>query len=386
MSTPRLGISSLLLGFLVACTAPPADPGTTPQGTAEKGTAREAAAAAEPADLVLRNGKIVTADDKIGTVEALAARDDRIVQVGTNVEIAKYVGDSTKVIDLKGKLAIPGFIEGHGHFTGLGRAKQVLDLMDVRNWDEIVAMVADAVSKAQPGEWITGRGWHQEKWDRVPANGVEGFPHHNTLSAVSPDNPVALTHASGHASFYNKKAMDLSGITKNTKDPRGGEIIRDANGEPIGVFRERAQGLVSRGRTGRGIRRSPEERREALRKTIQLADQECLANGVTSLRRCRIRDHQHVQGDGRPGTDRHPPLDHDPGQQRGSRRQPGQVPNGGLRQQPSDRAGDQGEHRRRPRPARRLDAGTLQGPAEQHGPQHGAAFEPGRNCPRGNAA
>ncbi|MHC4515934.1 MAG: amidohydrolase [Planctomycetota bacterium] len=283
MSTPRLGISSLLLGFLVACTAPPADPGTTPQGTAEKGTAREAAAAAEPADLVLRNGKIVTADDKIGTVEALAARDDRIVQVGTNVEIAKYVGDSTKVIDLKGKLAIPGFIEGHGLFTGLGRAKQVLDLMDVRNWDEIVAMVADAVSKAQPGEWITGRGWHQEKWDRVPANGVEGFPHHNTLSAVSPDNPVALTHASGHASFYNKKAMDLSGITKNTKDPRGGEIIRDANGEPIGVFRERAQGLVSRGRTGRGIRRSPEERREALRKTIQLADQECLANGVTSF-------------------------------------------------------------------------------------------------------
>ena len=96
-------------------------------------------------------------------------------------------------------------------------------------------------------------------------------------------DPVALTHASGHASFYNKKAMDLSGVTKNTKDPRGGEIIRDANGEPIGVFRERAQGLVRRGRTGRQLRRSPAERKEALRETIRLANRECLANGVTSF-------------------------------------------------------------------------------------------------------
>ncbi len=280
MSTPKLGIS-LFLGVLAACTS---EPGKAPQGTA-----KEAAAAAKPAefaelaDLVLRNGKIVTVDHDIGTVEALAARGDRILQVGSNVEIAKYVGDSTKVIDLKGKLAIPGFIEGHAHFTGIGNAKQILDVMHVHNWDEIVAMVANAAAKAKPGEWITGRGWHQEKWDRVPANGVEGFPHHNTLSAVSPDNPVALTHASGHAAFYNKKAMDLSGITKDTKDPRGGEIIRDANGEPIGVFRERAQGLVSRGRTGRQIRRSPAERKAALRKTIQLADQECLQNGVTSF-------------------------------------------------------------------------------------------------------
>jgi len=277
MSTPKLG-TSILLGFLAACTSPPADPGATSQGTA-----KEASSLAEPADLVLRNGKIVTVDDKIGTVQALAARGDRIVKVGSNVEIAKYVGDSTRVIDLKGKLAIPGFIEGHGHFTGIGRAKQVLDLMHVRNWEEVVAMVADAASRAKPGEWITGRGWHQEKWDRAPANGVEGFPHHNTLSAVSPDNPVALTHASGHASFYNKKAMDLSGVTKNTKDPRGGEIIRDANGEPIGVFRERAQGLVRRGRTGRQLRRSPAERKEALRETIRLANRECLANGVTSF-------------------------------------------------------------------------------------------------------
>lgn len=272
MSTPKVG-TSLLLALLVACASPHPEPVSIP----------ESPPAVVPADLVLRNGKIVTVDDKLGTVQALAARGDRIIEVGSNAQIAKYVGDTTKVIDLEGRLAIPGFIEGHGHFTGIGQSKQVLDLMHVRNWDEVVAMVAEAAAKAQPGEWITGRGWHQEKWDKAPAHAVEGFPHHNSLSAVSPDNPVALTHASGHASFYNKKAMDLAGITKKTRDPRGGEILRDADGEPIGVFRENAQGLVSRARTARSIRRSAAERKAELCKTIRLADQECLANGVTSF-------------------------------------------------------------------------------------------------------
>ena len=102
----------------------------------------------------------------------------------------------------------------------------------------------DAVADAEPGELISGRGWHQEKWDRVPPGNIDGLPTHHTLSAVSPDNPVVLEHASGHAVFANAKAMELAGITSETPDPDGGEIVHDADGNPIGAFRERAQGLL----------------------------------------------------------------------------------------------------------------------------------------------
>ena len=128
--------------------------------------------------------------------------------VGTNADVARFVGPSTKVIDLAGQLAIPGFIEGHGHFTGIGENRINLDLMSTKSWDEIVQMVAQAVEKAKPGEWIIGRGWHQEKWTGAPQPNVEGFPLHASLDKVSPNNPVVLTHASGHASFVNQKAME----------------------------------------------------------------------------------------------------------------------------------------------------------------------------------
>jgi predicted amidohydrolase YtcJ len=201
--------------------------------------------AEEPADLVLRGGKIVTVDDSKPEAEAVAIRGGTFVAVGTNQEIEPYVGASTEVIELDGKLAIPGFIEGHGHFMGVGRAQMQLDLMGTKNWDEIVAMVAEAVEKAEPGEWIHGRGWHQEKWDKTPEPNVDGLPLHHSLSEVSPDNPVLLRHASGHATIANAKAMELGSVTKDTRPPSGGEIVRDTKGNPIGVFRETASGLVS---------------------------------------------------------------------------------------------------------------------------------------------
>lgn len=198
----------------------------------------------EPADLVLTNGKIVTVDDTKPEAEALAVRGDVIIAVGSNKEIQPYIAQATKVIDLEGKLATPGFIDAHGHFTSIGQAKMRLDLMHVKNWDEIVAMVKEAVQKAQPGEWILGRGWHQEKWDKTPEPNVDGLPFHHSLSKVSPDNPVMLSHASGHASFANAKAMELAKITKETPNPKGGEIVKDSDGNPIGAFRETAQGLL----------------------------------------------------------------------------------------------------------------------------------------------
>ena len=122
-------------------------------------------ASVAPADLVLRGGTIATVDDALGNVEALAVNGYQVTAVGSNDEIAAYIGPDTDVIELAGRFVMPGFIEGHGHFLSLGRSKQILDLNDVQNWDEIVSMVAVAVDKARPGEYIFGRGWHQDKWD-----------------------------------------------------------------------------------------------------------------------------------------------------------------------------------------------------------------------------
>lgn len=242
--------------------------------------------AVPPADVVLVNGKVVTMDSTRPEAEALAVAGDTIVAVGSTAEIRRYVGEQTEVLDLRGMLAIPGFIEGHGHLMGLGQAKTILDLTRARNWDEIVALVADAASRANPGAWIRGRGWHQEKWDRPPSPAVpavEGVPLHHELSRLTPNNPVYLTHASGHASFVNAKAMELAGITRRTSNPQGGEIVKHARGEPTGLLRERAQGLVGRVMEAAEAARSVEEVEGEMRRQIELAGQEALSKGVTSF-------------------------------------------------------------------------------------------------------
>ncbi|HEX7050150.1 MAG TPA: amidohydrolase [Longimicrobiales bacterium] len=234
-----------------------------------------------PADLVLTNGKVVTVDSVRPEAEAVAIAGDTIVAVGSTSDIEPYIGESTRVIDLDGRLAIPGFIEGHGHFLRIGEAKMILDLTQARSWDEIVAMVADAAREAEPGEWILGRGWHQEKWDEVPTPNVDGVPLHDELSAVSPENPVYLTHASGHASFANARALSLAGIGPDTPDPEGGTIVRDPRtGRATGLLRERAQGLVSAA-MDRG--RSSETEAARIRRAIELASQEVISKGITTF-------------------------------------------------------------------------------------------------------
>jgi len=227
-----------------------------------------------PADLILTNGKIVTVDPAKPEAQALAVRGETIIAVGSNEDMQAYRGPKTEAIDLEGHLAIPGWSEGHGHFTGVGESKLQLDLMKAKNWEDIVAMVADAARKAKPGEWILGRGWHQEKWDHAPTPNVEGFPLHASLSAVSPANPVVLRHASGHAAFANAKAMELSNVTRDTSNPAGGEILKDAKGNPIGVFSERAQGILAR---------PPKDNEERLRRQIELASAESLSKGITTF-------------------------------------------------------------------------------------------------------
>jgi predicted amidohydrolase YtcJ len=234
-----------------------------------------------PADLVLRGGRIVTLDDQHAEAQALAARDGRIVAVGSDADIAGHIGPSTQVIDLNGQFAMPGFIEGHGHFTGIGEYQRNLELLDATSWDQIVQSVAQAVEKAKPGEWISGRGWHQEKWAVPPRPSIEGFPTHQSLDAVSPNNPVVLRHASGHASFVNRRAMELSNITRTTPDPAGGEILKDASGNPTGLLRETAAGLVREG-AGAPVP-TAEEAEVRARQLLELADQEVISKGITSF-------------------------------------------------------------------------------------------------------
>ncbi len=244
---------------------------------------RPAAVSETKADLILLNGQIYTVDDQLRTVEALAIKDGRILQVGSNREIEMLRSDSTQVIDLKGGFAMPAFIEGHGHYSGLGSSLQNLNFMQSKSWDEIVAMVAERVKTAQPGEWIYGRGWHQEKWTKPLDKTVLGYPYHNALSAVSPDNPVILTHASGHSLLANAKAMELAGIGTDTPNPAGGEIVRDAQGHAIGVFEERAMSLITKAYQDYLANLPAEQRKQEWRKGISLAEQECLRKGVASF-------------------------------------------------------------------------------------------------------
>jgi predicted amidohydrolase YtcJ len=233
--------------------------------------------AAESADLVLRGGAVVTMDREQPRAESVACRNGEIVAVGSVRDVDRLIGETTRVVELNGRMVAPGFIEGHGHYVALGRSKLILDLTTARQWSDIVEMVKQAAGKAGSGRWIVGRGWHQSKWTKPPEPNVGGYPTHDSISKVTPRNPVLLTHASGHMSFANQLAMTLSEIDANTADPIGGEIMRGSDGKPIGVFREAAQNLILEENKS-----NSDEARE-LAESMKLAAEECLRNGITSF-------------------------------------------------------------------------------------------------------
>jgi predicted amidohydrolase YtcJ len=232
-----------------------------------------AGSAAEPADLVLLNATVHTLDARRPRAEAVAVRGNRIVALGTSAKLQSYVGPRSRVMDLRGRTVVPGFDDAHAHFLGIGFARLDVDLVGTGTFDDLLARVEKAVKARTLGEWIRGRGWHEEKWTAPARGAVRGFPTHAALSAISPDNPVILERADGHAVLVNAKAMALFGITRATRAPEGGEIIHDAAGEPTGVFVDNAERLVT-----------PQERSEPeLRRALELAMDECLQKGVTSL-------------------------------------------------------------------------------------------------------
>ncbi len=235
------------------------------------------------ADVILSNGNIYTVDSQRPVVQSVAIKNGLILKIGTNEEMKELSSSNTKMINLEGHFLMPGFIEGHGHFSGLGKSLLQLNFLKTKSWEEIVAMVAEAAKTAKPGEWIEGRGWHQEKWDSTPIQNVHGYPYHDALSEVSPNNPVVLRHASGHGLLANKKAMDLASISKETPNPSGGEIVRDIKGNAIGMFEERAMKSILNIYQDHLSKLSKKEIEKLWLKGVKLAQQKCLENGITSF-------------------------------------------------------------------------------------------------------
>jgi len=240
-----------------------------------------ACSAPQPFDLLIINGVIHTMNEDQPEASAVGIIDGKIAYVGNEDGLAKRIDEHTRLLKLNGLTMTPGWIEGHGHFMGMGYNKLQLDLMYAKSYQEVVGMVEAAVKDSQPGQWIIGRGWHQSKWTPQPDTLINGFQTHYKLSAVSPDNPVYLRHASGHAGFANAKAMEIAGISNIRLEEapleltKEGEIIRDELGNPTGIFTEIATNLITR--------HIPESTPEMDRKALQLAVKECLANGITSF-------------------------------------------------------------------------------------------------------
>ena len=230
----------------------------------------------EKADMIIHNGTIYTMNDLMPTTESVAIRNGKIIALGKYRDLDDLITPRTKIINLNGAMMTPGLIEGHGHFYGLGLAKMQLDLSTAESYAELVSMVSDAIDSSNPGEWILGRGWHQSKWSDNADSFIKGFQTHDSLSKISPNNPVWLKHASGHAGFANQKAMDIAGVSSETEFGFGGEIIKDLSGNPTGIFNERAQGLISK-YVDTNLGKDSDIR------AIELAVKTCLEHGITSF-------------------------------------------------------------------------------------------------------
>jgi predicted amidohydrolase YtcJ len=225
------------------------------------------------ADLVLINGNIVTLDKNNPRAEALAVKGDTIVAVGSNKEIKTYIDKKeTEIIDLQGKLALPGFNDGHVHFIYGGHALMSVSLDRVTSFDEIQRRIQEKIDDKKDGEWISGRGWDQEilpekKW-----------PSKELIDEVAPNNPVTLSRICGHCTLVNSYVLRISGITKDTPNPPGGVIVKDpVTGEPTGILHEKAMDLIKRPQL------PDEESHEMDKKAVKLAVKEAARFGVTSV-------------------------------------------------------------------------------------------------------
>lgn len=223
----------------------------------------------ESADIVFLNGKIYTLDENNPLAEALAVKGDKIVFTGSNEKVKEKIGKETLVVDLEGKTVIPGLIDAHVHFFSYGSSLKELNFVGTKSISEILEIVKRNLPNYKKGEWITGHGWDHEDWEK------KEFPTYKEISEITPDNPVYFTRVDGHAGWANKKAMEIAGITKETKDPPGGKIIRDERGEPTGVFIDTAQNLIEK--------HIPPRSHDWKKDAILRAQEECIKLGLTEV-------------------------------------------------------------------------------------------------------
>ena len=223
-----------------------------------------------PATLIFTNGNIYTGNDRQPNAQAVAVSNDRFVYVGTNAGAKQYQGTNTRVIDLHGATVLPGMTDAHYHFIGVGQREMNLNLEGITNLQDFLAKVKTRVDQAKPAEWVTGRGWIETFWT-PPV-----FPTRWDLDKIAPNNPVFLTRADGHGAVANSAALKIGGVTKETKDPFGGQVVRDKDsGEPTGMLLDNAQGLVARHIPAAGEGNTEQ--------AIMLADQRSIMLGWTQV-------------------------------------------------------------------------------------------------------
>jgi len=202
--------------------------------------AQGARPASQPADLVVVNARIYTAEGARPIVEAMAVRGGRVIFTGDAQGARALAGQNTRVLDLAGATVIPGMTDAHLHVAGLGQRLANVDLFGTTSYEQVIARVAERAKNTPKGQWIEGRGWDQNDW------GDTRWPDHDALSRAVPDHPVMLTRVDGHAVLVNAAAMRAANLTRTTPAPSGGEIIKRENGEPMGVLVDNAENIVAR--------------------------------------------------------------------------------------------------------------------------------------------
>ncbi len=224
---------------------------------------------AEDADWVFTGGSIYTLDPAHPLVTAIAVKGKKIVALGSEADLKKWQGPRTRLFALKGRAMYPGFHEGHGHLLGIGLMRQRLDLTGLTQLSAIGERVKKAAQETPKDRWLLGRGWDQNLWDK------KEFPSRRDLDAWDKDHPIVLTRVDGHAIWANSAALKVAGLTRQTPDPMGGKIIRDAQGEPTGIFLDQAMELVRR--------QIPAESRAQKRKALEEAMALEASLGITTF-------------------------------------------------------------------------------------------------------
>ncbi|SFH15842.1 amidohydrolase [Pontibacter chinhatensis] len=230
------------------------------------GSCTSSSTGSEPADLIVYNGNVYTVNENFDKAEAFAVKDGKIVAVGTSEEIrGKY--KAAEELDAEGKTIYPGFIDAHAHFYRYGLSLQSADLVDTESFKEVVQKVVDHRQKYPEADWITGRGWDQNDWP------VKEFPTKDTLDLLFPDTPVLLTRIDGHAALANQKALDLAGVTPQTKLVGG--LVEVENGKMTGILVDNAIDLVSS--------KIPAPTEEESREALKIAEANTFAFGLTTV-------------------------------------------------------------------------------------------------------